>query len=280
MPSNRKTTLSHQRRVRPNAPRSRRARPTQQFLAESNIVRMPKPTTVAIGRNSGPFPDIFHNWMKMNVSGILSGTVTASHTFRLNSPYFNFGPQANYTGSFGTNYPNGANWLLGSISPTGSTAPYGVVLTVGYVWELELVNAGTAACKVTLLPSTSASFSGMAASVLAEQRGAAQILCPPNEASIPLRIRSQGKVSELFGEKDVTQDRFGFTQTQGGFPTYLCYMHYSATSLDGSTNVNMQCNSTIYLQTTFSQLNPMSSNAPTLLGEASTSSSSSSWFGK
>jgi len=277
MPPIRRTRLSHQRPLRSRRGNRRNGAATQTFRSISNVVSMPRPVICSVGRNSGPFPDIFNNYMKMNISAILSGSVTASHTFRLNSPYFGFGPQANYTGAFGTNYPDGANWLLGSISPTGSTAPYGVVLTVGYEWTLELVNSGTAPAKVTLLPSVNASFSGMAASVLAEQRGAAQILVPPNEASVPLRIQSVGNISELFGETNMYADRFGFTQVQGGFPTYLCYMHYSCTSLDGSTNVNMQCNSTIFLKTRWSQLNPMSSNAPTLRA-SDKSTSSQGWF--
>jgi len=244
---------------------SNRAVGSQQYLMESNISSFPKPTKCVVGRNSGPFPDEYYNTMKVDVNQTHAGAAQVAATYKINSPFLLFGPQADWAGAFAANYPAGSDWLLGSRVITGSSAPYFYFTIMYYRFEFEFINSTAAAVDILIFPSVNPSYIGMTASNLAEERGAIKLVLPASSIAGPYRCRVQGRVSELFGVKDYEVVNDGdYSSSQGADPARICYMHVVCRSKDGSTSLSTACTITAYFDVKFSGLNPMGTTGPTL----------------
>jgi len=253
------------RRMRNNNSRGVGGTSSLTTSGSNSRVSLPKTTYCEIPRSVVAFPDVYTAWFKTTVENGFSGSVASQNTYHLNSPAFTFGPQVNWTGAFANNYPSGMSYLLGTPSAGGSTAPYALASTIEYDWQVDLVNIASVAAYVTLIPAYSISLTGMSQATLAEQRGALQILVPPNNTAQPLKLRSSGKISELFGTTagEVLNNQLSYAQAVGALPLYSVYMHLIVSSVDGSTSCAMQTKSTVWLKIRYSRNNPYTTSPPT-----------------
>lgn len=226
-------------------------------------VSLPKLVRCVIPRTTCIFPDTYVAWSKTVVESTMNSAASTQNSYHLNSPAFNFGPQAQWTGAYANNYPSGLSYLLGSTAAAGSVAPYAHSTVVEYEWFLDLTNIAAATAVVTVIPSYNNTLTGMTTATLSEQRGAIQLLCPPS-MNTPLRMTSRGRISDLIGvtETEIMNDTLTYGQAVGALPSYNFYMHIVASSVDGSTVTSMQTRSTVFLKLKLSTLNPFSSAAP------------------
>jgi len=261
-----------------NSPKSRRSRARRTTMRRnpgnasqrpitnsgSNASSSLRPLSLcSIPNASGPFADSYFATFKTVIETGLNGSATSSQSYHINSPAFSFGPQVNWTGAFANNFPSGLSYLLGSNVPAGSPAPYHNCTTLDYDWSLDLTNATAVAAYITLVPSLSSSLSSMTSPTLGEQRGAVQILIPPGTL-IPLRMRSTGKIHELFGvsSTEISNALPAYSQTSGITPTSLAFMHIVGSSIDGTTPVIINFRMSVFLRLRLSGINPWTTTAP------------------
>jgi len=220
-------------------------------------------TLCSINSSNGPFADSYFATFKTVIESGLSGAATSSQSYHLNSPAIQFGPQVNWAGAFANNYPSGLAYMLGSNVTTGSSAPYSHSTVLDFDWGVDMTNATAVAAYITLIPSLSPSLSSMTSATLGEQRGATQILIPPGTL-IPLRMRSSGRIHELFGVSamEVSNALPAYSQIVATLPSSLCYMHIVASSIDGTTPVIINTRTTVFLRLRLSGINPWNTNAP------------------
>lgn len=208
-------------------------------------------------------PDVMHTWAKTRVNAGFSGSATYSNTYHVNSPAFTFGPQINFTGAFSNNYPAGLEYLFGTNGTAGSAAPYGELLTYEFEVYCDVINVTTVPVYFSIVPSIQISLSAMATPTIAEQRGAVQILIPQSQTSVPMRLSSKFKLSELTGisESEIKQNPF-YRQRIGTLPSFSAYLHLVATSSDGTTSVVVNTSTTFVMRMTLGSLNTFASNPP------------------
>jgi hypothetical protein len=198
-------------------------------------------TMCTVPRGMQFFPDTFNCCSKTVIGLGLSGSVASQHTYHLNSPAYQFGPQVNWTGAFATNVPAGISYLLSSNASGGSVAPYFYCTTHAIDFEIECINIQTISAYVTVVVSYDPSLSTMTQSQISEQRGAVQILVPPSNSTIPYKIRGLYNLSEILGvaHTEVLND-VQYRQPAGSLPAQSIYLHVIVASVDGSTTCAMQ----------------------------------------
>jgi len=216
-----------------------------------------RPSRVGLVARFTNHPSIFGNTyrtvMKTVYSQSLSGVTTAAQTWKLNSCHL-IGPQANYTGSFGSAAPTGLYNLLSSQTAAGSTAPYNQYRIRRSALRIyaDQGNGATVAVIVAAFPSTNISFSGTTISQFIEQPLCKRVAVPLDVSSTRPVLSLECDVSTLLGvsQRAVT-DVPNFWANAGGDPNAIQYWQVLVASTDGSTNMSIYLNTEVYHEIEF-----------------------------
>jgi hypothetical protein len=255
-----------QKRNRQNPRRRQISRQTDRvssinpYTSTSNFSAL---TRCSLPRGIQLFPDVLDTHMRTIVELGMSGSAASQHSYHLNSPAKQFGPQVNWTGAFTDNVPAGIFYLLSSNTTAGSVAPYFLACTTEIQYELELININSIAAYATVVPSYQVSLSGMTQSQLAEQRGAVQQIVPASQAILPPKIKGRYSVHEIYGTtRNEVLTNSNYRQLAGSLPPISMYLHLIVASVDGTTSVAMQTKSTFTFTTRFSTINSFVTTVP------------------
>lgn len=150
-----------------------------------------------IGPNIRAFPDVLHTQMRMTTRLSTSSTGVA-HTFKGNSLY-QVGPQVDWGGAFGANYPSDLTFLLSTPFATGSNAPYSRYRVFASSILVRVVQNSNVAADVVVWPSTAPSFLGMAVTNIMEQDYAKTKQLPAGTSAAPLVLHSRQTSMSEFG---------------------------------------------------------------------------------
>jgi hypothetical protein len=240
---------------------------------------MRKITKISIPMGLQFYPDIYDCWAKTSVNLIMTGAGAAARSFHLNSPGYLFGPQTNYTGSFGNNVPAGMNYLFGSDSSSGASAPYFYSRTVECLVDIAVVNGASIPVSTAFISSTTPSFSATSFESLIEQRGIVYVTQPAS-STLSSNMFSHVKYDEIFGiSKQILYNDPNYRQNPSTLPSYSIYGHIVTAALDGSSNLNTNLQVTFRQHIQFSQRNDYNSIVPTLLTPFTSSKDEASSLG-
>jgi len=239
--------------------------PGQQVNASYNTV------TVSIPKRMQFFPSRYRAWATTNLSATVAGSFD-SQTFKMNSVNL-FGPQANFSGAFGSNVPAGLLYLLSASSVSGANAPYSYVTVLRQeVTVRVLTNNGVGSVNVTpfctaVIFSPSASLSGLNLPTLREQPLCAWSDVPAQTTAGPVIVRNDANCSTVAGiSPQVYRSDRDFWGQASADPNTLLYVHVLMRPLDGVSTVYGLLDIQFKTEYEFHGLNPFTSTTPTLKG--------------
>lgn len=250
-----------------------------------------KMTVVNVPRGCQLFPDRFRCWGSLNTNGDITGAAGVfTHSFQVNAPFNNYGPQVNYSGGFSTNAVSGSNYLLGGFSGSSSqiaSAPYNRYIILSHEIEVSILSSGSTPNTIPIsvgitYSQNSVGTSNMSVTQLPEQPHTRWADVPNSTTAGPIKIAANNDVANLFGltKKFYEENHQIYGAPAGANPTRTMYVHVWLRAADGTTTAiyySMTVRHRFLIE--FTDLNGFSTTAPSFVeSKRPDGPPPSSWF--
>lgn len=162
-----------------------------------------KTTRVTIPRSMQFFPDRYRAWCSIETNGSFSAN-SYTHTFQINDPFNLYGPRINYAGTFGTNVPSGAKYLLSGYSDAGSGAPYQDSIVLRHSIEVQVGSNSVSANSIPFIAGITytnnlTATQSMSFTQICEQERTMYASVPHLTTVSPIRIANSVHLASLVG---------------------------------------------------------------------------------
>ncbi len=225
-------------------------------------------TTVAIPKQCQMFPSRYRCYGTTSVQATVGGVAGDSETFKMNG-INQFGPQVNFTGSFGSNVPAGIAYLLSSGTASGASSPYGYATVISQeVTVRVLTNAG--AGSVNFIPSMTAimfspnpTASGLSLTSIREQPYTAWVDVPAQTNMGAVIVKNSATCAQVAGvSPQVYRSDEDYWAGAVVDPTKLLYCHVLSRPLDNVSVLYTLLDIQFKTLYEFHTLNTFTSGAP------------------
>jgi len=225
-------------------------------------------TTVTIPKQCQMFPSRYRCYGTTSVQATVGGAAGDSQTFKMNGIY-QFGPQVNFAGAFGTNVAAGTAYLLSTAAAGGAVSPYAYATVISQeVTVRVLSNAG--AGSVNFIPSMCATIfssnpdaSGLSLTSLREQPYTAWVDVPAQTNMGAVILKNSATCAQVAGvSPTVYRSDEDYWASPVANPTKLLYCHVLSRPLDNVSVMYTLLDIQFKTLYEFHTLNTFTSGAP------------------
>jgi hypothetical protein len=176
-----------------------------------------------------------------------------------------FGPQAAFSGAFGSNVPAGLFYLLSAASGSGGNAPYNACTVLRQEVTVRVLSNQsnfTPSC-VAVIHTPAATMSGLSLASLREQANTAWADIPASTTQGAVIVKNDAYCSQIAGvSPTVYRSDEDYWFTSAADPTKVLYTHVLTRPLDGASALYLLLDIQFKTEFEFHTLNAFTSATP------------------